>query len=346
MSNVSLAVKYRPSDFSSVVEQGNIKIILQQQINNGTFQHAYLFCGPSGDGKTTLARIFANEINKGKGNPIELDAASHSSVNDVRELSQQAKSKSLDSEYKIFIVDEAHSISNTGWQAFLKLIEEPPAKTIFIFCTTDPQKIPKTILGRVQRFDFQRISTDGIFNRLAVVVEKENIAGADIKYETEALEYISKLADGGMRDALTTLDKVVAYSTDITMENVVKALGVVDYSVMFDLLDSLVYYKTVDCISIVEGAYRKGLDLKQFIKMFTKFVLDVNKYTILKSFKHLEIPETEDYKKLVNEYVNDYESTRVRDIMELVVKLNSQLKWETSPKAMIESTFILECNEG
>ena len=342
----SLAVKYRPKSFDQVVEQGSIKVILQQQIANGTFQHAYLFCGPSGDGKTTLARIFANSINKGKGNPIEIDAASHSSVNDVRELAQQAKSQSLDSEYKVLIVDEAHSISSTGWQAFLKLIEEPPKKTIFIFCTTDPQKIPRTILGRVQRFDFQRISTDGIFNRLAVVVEKENKIGANIKYETEALEYIAKLADGGMRDALTALDKVIAYSKDVTMENVIKALGVVNYKIMFDLLDALVYYNTVDCIKVVEDLYRKGLDLKQFIKLFTKFVLDVNKYNILKSFKHLDIPETEEYKKAIDSYTENYESNQVRDIMDMLVKLNSQIKWETAPKAMIESTFILYCNRG
>ena len=174
---ISLAVKYRPKIFDDVVEQDTIKIILKQQITTGNIKNAYLFCGPAGDGKTTCARIFANEINNGYGNPIELDAASHNGVDDVREVIKQAQTKSLDSEYKIFIIDECHSISNTGWQAFLKLLEEPPAKSIFIFCTTDPQKIPKTILSRVQRYDFSRISQQGIVERLYSILQEEGYVG-------------------------------------------------------------------------------------------------------------------------------------------------------------------------
>ena len=169
----TLAVKYRPKTFDDVTEQESVKIILQQQLQAGEVKHAYLFCGGAGTGKTTCARIFANDINGGEGNPIELDAASNSSVDDVRNIIQQAKTKSLDSEYKVFIIDECHAISNTGWQAFLKLIEEPPAKSIFIFCTTDPQKIPKTILSRVQKYTFNRISQSGIVARLISILENE-----------------------------------------------------------------------------------------------------------------------------------------------------------------------------
>ena len=173
MAIKTLAVKYRPTTFEDMTEQESIKIILKQQLDSGEIKNAYLFCGPAGCGKTTAARIFANEINKGQGNPIEMDAASNSGVDDVRNITQQAKLKSIDSEYKIFIIDECHAISNTGWQAFLKLIEEPPAKSIFIFATTDPQKIPKTILSRVQRYDFRRISEKGIADRLKYVLEEE-----------------------------------------------------------------------------------------------------------------------------------------------------------------------------
>lgn len=170
----SLAIKYRPKTFSDVVEQSSTKIILEQQLISGEIKNAYLFVGSAGTGKTTCARIFANVVNGGRGNPIELDAASNNSVDDVREIINQAKTKSLDSEYKVFIIDECHALSNAAWQAMLKIIEEPPAKSIFILCTTESQKIPKTILSRVQRFDFQRISQKGIVNRLRDIIDLEN----------------------------------------------------------------------------------------------------------------------------------------------------------------------------
>ena len=174
MATKALAIKYRPKTWNDVSEQNSTKIILQQQLESGEVKNAYLFCGPAGCGKTTCARIFANDINKGEGNPIELDAASNNGVEDVRNIIQQAKTKSLDSEYKIFIIDECHALSNSAWQAMLKIIEEPPAKSIFIFCTTNPERIPKTILSRVQRYDFNRISTEGIVNRLKYILEQEN----------------------------------------------------------------------------------------------------------------------------------------------------------------------------
>ena len=246
MAKKSLAIMYRPRTFDDVVEQGAIKTILRQQLEDNETKNAYLFCGGAGTGKTTCARIFANEINHFEGNPIEMDAASNSSVDDVREIIQQAKTKSLESEYKVFIIDECHSISNTGWQAFLKLLEEPPAKSIFIFCTTDPQKIPKTILSRVQRYDFQRISHKGVVNRLTYILNAEQQEANEFtNIDPAALDYIAKIADGGMRDAITMMDKCLSFSSTLSLENVVKALGVADYETMIGLSVNILINKLI-----------------------------------------------------------------------------------------------------
>lgn len=343
MAIKSLAIKYRPTTFDDVVEQGSIKIILRQQLENDETKNAYLFCGGAGTGKTTCARIFANEINRFQGNPIEMDAASNSSVDDVREIIQQAKTKSLDSEYKVFIIDECHSLSNTAWQALLKLIEEPPAKSIFIFCTTDPQKIPKTILSRVQRYDFQRISHDGVMNRLFTILESESELMPEIDWEATAVDYIAKLADGGMRDAITLMDKCLAYSNKLTIQNVISALGTVDYDTMIALTYAIIIAKdSAKVISVVEGVHRNGKDLKQFIRTYMNFILDVNKYSCLKSFDYLEIPVTHEYDiKELAEYKDE-----CKKLLGTLIKLNADVKWDTAPKSMIEATLLMECEEN
>jgi DNA polymerase-3 subunit gamma/tau len=338
MAIKSLAVKYRPTTFDEVVEQGAIKLILRQQLESEEVKNAYLFCGGAGTGKTTCARIFANEINKFKGNPIEMDAASNSGVEDVRAIIQQAKTKSLDSEYKIFIIDECHSISNTGWQAFLKLIEEPPAKSIFIFCTTDPQKIPKTILSRVQRYDFQRISHNAVADRLEYICKSEDVEF----YEREALDYIAKLADGGMRDAITLMDKCISYNRDLTIKNVVDALGITDYDTMFFLTDSIITNEVVAVLKTIEEVHRSGKDLKQFIKTYTNFVLDLCKYGCLRTFEFIEIPSIHKFR--LDRY-NDHAYEDFTRLLNTLVKLNADIKWETSPKSVIQAVLVLRTKE-
>lgn len=342
----ALAIKYRPKTFDDVTEQSSIKLILQQQLESKAIQHCYLFVGGAGTGKTTTARIFANEINEGEGNPIELDAASNNSVDDMRELIQQAQKKSLDSKYKVFIVDECHMITVQGWNAILKLIEEPPAMSIFIFCTTDPQKIPKTILSRVQRYDFQRISQQGIVDRLKYILTAESIMNPCYTKENdnivEALEYIAKIADGGMRDAITMFDKCLAYSNEITLENVVKTLGTVDYQIMFDLTLAILEKREADMIEIIEDIHGAGKDVKQFIKSYGHFLLDVRKYAIGCDWKYINIPRLSEYETWLKSYADD---EIIESILKTVIKLNSDIKYSATAKLDIEATLLLQIQE-
>lgn len=340
MAVVSLAIKYRPKTFEDVTEQDGIKTILENQLKTGEVKNAYLFCGGAGTGKTTCARIFANAINSGKGNPIELDAASNNSVEDVRDIISRAKTASVESEYKVFILDEVHMLSNSAWNAMLKLLEEPPIKSIFIMCTTDPQKIPKTILSRVQRYDFQRISQRGIVDRLDYILTCENEPAysdvlSDAVVQPDAIEYIAKIADGGMRDAITLLDKCLAYSTDLTIDNITKALGLTDWGTLCELTNSVVSGKSDNVIAIVEDVHSSGRDLKQFIKQALDFVLGVCKYQRTKTLNLTNIP------RFLEDKVKAYGDYNFIPLLETLVKLTAEIKWDSSPKAMIEAELLL-----
>lgn len=340
MASKALAIKYRPTTFNEVVEQNSIKIILQQQIKEKSFKSAYLFVGGAGTGKTTCARIFAHDINNGQGNPIELDAASNNGVEDVREIIQQAKTKSLDSEYKIFIIDECHALSNSAWQAMLKIIEEPPAKSIFIFATTDPQKIPKTILSRVQRYDFQRISQKGIVDRLEAILMGEY--GVSHVGLTDSLEYIAKIADGGMRDAITLMDKCLAYSTDLSMENVINALGTVDYETMIHLSADILVKNAKAVVTRIEELYNSGKDIKQFVKQYLQFLLDIQKFGVGCDWKYLQVPRIEDYEDWFEDLKSaDYD--KLESVLKAMIKLNADIKWSSTPKYDLEAVLYAEC---
>ena len=342
MATKALAIKYRPATWEDVTEQASTTTILRQQLQSGEVKNAYLFCGPAGCGKTTCARIFAHDINNGEGNPIELDAASNNGVDDVREIIQQAKTKSLDSEYKIFIIDECHALSNSAWQAMLKIIEEPPAKSIFIFATTDPQKIPKTILSRVQRYDFQRISQDGIVDRLDSILENELNDNSDLLWTRNTLEYIAKIADGGMRDAITLMDKCLAYSKDLTLENVVSALGTVDYETMISLSADILVKNTKAVIYIVEALHATGKDIKQFVKQYLQFLLDIQKFGVGCDWKYLQVPKIEDYEDWFEDLKSaDYD--KLESVLKAMIKLNSDIKWSSTPKYDLEAVLYVEC---
>ena len=338
MAKEALAVKYRPKVFEDMTEQSAIKDILMNQLETKTFQHGYLFTGPAGTGKTTSARIFANMINDGKGNPIEVDAASNSGVDNIRQIIEDAKRKPLDAEYKIFIVDECHSLSNGAWQALLKTLEEPPKFTIFIFCTTDPQKVPATILSRVQRYNFQKISNEGIVDRLISIIQQENDV-SNIHYDLDAIEYIAKVSNGGMRDAITLMDKCLSLSDVLTLENVLKTIGAEDYDTFIQMLYALVNKDGTSGVQIIEDIYNSGKDVKLFMKEFAKFILEVEKYCMFKSFKYISLPNSmeSELKELCNE--------NIFDAMDFVVSLNNQIKWDSDPKTLIELSIFIYCGK-
>ena len=338
----SLATIYRPKTFDEVVGQEYIKAILQSQINAGEFKNAYLFVGGAGTGKTTTARIVANEINNHEGNPIEIDGASNNGVENVRNIIDDCKYKSLDSKYKIYIIDECHMLSTGAWNAMLKVLEEPPKDTIFILCTTDPQKIPATILSRVQRFDFRRIPTAQIVERLKLILvyEGEDLAeGA----EEAALEYIAKIADGGMRDSITMLDKVLGYTSEVTMENVIEALGAPDYSKFIDLLRYILYSELKLMIETIENFHMSGKDLKLTMRNFCDFVLDVCKYIATKNLTLTAVPDMfkDDIDRLIEQADYDF----FLYVLDEMSKLNSMIKWEPNPKPIIQATFLLLTKE-
>lgn len=340
MANQSLAVKYRPTSFNDMTEQSAIKDILENQIKTKTFQHGYLFTGPAGTGKTTSARIFANMINDGKGNPIEVDAASNSGVDNIRQIIEDAKRKPLDAEYKIFIVDECHSLSNGAWQALLKTLEEPPKFTIFIFCTTDPQKVPATILSRVQRYNFQKISNEGIVERLNMILETESKeSDIPISWSTDAVEYISKVSSGGMRDAITLMDKCLSLSNNLSLKYVLQAIGGENYDTFILFLTALQNKEKGTAITTIENVYNAGKDVKQFLRDFAKFILEVEKYALYKNFDYISLPNT-----LENELEQLIDDT-LFNVMNFVVSLNSQIKWDSDPKTLIELSILIYCGK-
>ena len=331
--------KYRPKEWDEVCSQDSIIKILRKQVETKSYKNSYLFSGASGCGKTTVARIFANKINNGCGIPEEIDAASHNGVESIREIINSANERSLDSEYKIFIIDECHAISAQGWQAFLKCIEEPPEYTIFIFCTTEIQKVPDTIKNRCQRYTFGRIKTDKIIDRLNLICEKEGLRD----YQT-GIEYIAKLANGGMRTAISYLDKCAGYDKSITVPNVLKTLEHYPYELFFRLTDLLFKNDTAGVIKAINYFYNEGNDLKLFVDQYLNFILDTCKYSIFRNCDLTSLPSTmTDSLNAICTYTDL--DVRLNTCLETLLNLKNLLKNDTFPKNTVEVTFLLLCKK-
>ena len=316
MAYQALYRKYRPSNFDEVVGQTHIIQTLKNAIVQNRIAHAYLFCGPRGTGKTSIAKIFAKTLNctnsqdapcgvcenckmaANGSHPdiIEIDAASNNGVDEVRNLIDKVKYAPMQGKYKIYIIDEVHMMTSGAFNALLKTIEEPPAHVIFIFATTEPNKVLPTIISRCQRFDFNKVSVNDIKYRLSVVCKNEGI-----EIDQDGLTLIAQLADGGMRDALSILDQCVAYCTShIDVNDIRKIYGVITSEDIGQLFNS-VYKKDVDSfVKDIQKYSDMGMDIKRltadFIHMLkdslildysenSTLVSDMNKDMIRKYFK-------------------------------------------------------------
>lgn len=320
----TLANKYRPQKLEEVIGQDVTTTILAKQLEDKTFKNAYLFVGHAGCGKTTVGRILAKEINGGNGQAIEIDAASNNGAEDVRKLVSESGMQSITSEYRVYLIDECHAYSNAAWQAMLKILEESPAKTIFILCTTDPQKIPATVLSRLQIFKFNKIPANKIRDRLLYVLEKENIKD----YDNYAIDYIANFADGGMRNALTYLDKVLAYGSSITLADTEIILGGYSYKTMFELFEAIISKDNGKIVEIISEVDSSG-DVKQFIQQFFVFVTDIQMLKFTGGDVNTALPSF--YEDDVQHWAN-CDISILLGLSDLLLSLISDLKYDSSPK--------------
>lgn len=341
----SLAVKYRPNIFEDVCSNQVTVKILKRIIELGTPKNAYLFAGPSGCGKTTLSRLFAKALNNNVGEPVEIDAASNNGVDQVRAIVESANQRSLTGTYKIYIIDECHMITSAGWNAFLKGIEETPEYTIYIFCTTEPYKVPATIMNRVQRFNITKIDSHEVKNRLAYICQQEGF----INYE-DTCELISKLCNGGMREAITMLDQCADLSTDLSLENTKLVLGEAPFERMLKLTNYLIGGNEQFTLAAIETLANEGRDLKHFINDYLSFVLELTKYILFQNINLTNIPayleDSQDTMTSVK-YTTSFEGALswYSYLTDKLLEIKNTIKYDTSVKAVVEAYLLQVCRK-
>lgn len=292
MAYQALYRKWRPQTFEDMVGQSAVTHTLKNAISHGKTSHAYLFTGPRGTGKTSAAKVFAKAINcphqkngepcneceicKGItngmiGDVIEIDAASNNGVEEIRDIRDKARYAPTQTEYKIYIIDEVHMLSMGAFNALLKTLEEPPQKVIFILATTEPHKIPATIISRTQRFDFRRITSQEIIERLSYILEQEGIP-----YEKDALSVVARCANGGMRDALSLLDQMISFSDgEVTLEEAIQVSGSLTDDLMIDFVEDLQAHKAEEALEKLQQLFKMGKEASRLIEEWMEFSRDL-----------------------------------------------------------------------
>ena len=339
MSYLALYRKYRPADFNSVYGQEEVVTVIKNAIFSNKISHAYLFCGPRGTGKTTIAKIIAKLVNcehLDNGEPcgkcyncmnfmnsndiVEIDAASNNGVDEIREIRDKINLVPSNAKYKVYIIDEVHMLTTQAFNALLKTLEEPPAHVIFILATTEPHKIPLTIASRCQKFRFSKINDTLIADRLKEIAGFENI-----EIDNDALFEIARLADGGMRDAINILDQLVAYSNSkITLDDIYKVNGSVSYSDLYELLKAIIDNDKVKIIEFVDNIDKNGKEIGKFVEEMIIFLKDVVLYKNANYLSSIEMKN--DNIKLVSEI---YGGRNLYDLIECLNNAQNVIKFST-----------------
>ena len=341
----ALTRKYRPQSFDDIVSQEHVSNTLLNAVEQDRIAHAYMFCGPRGVGKTTMARVLARVINgiddgvDGEAlnqtlNIIEIDAASNNKVEDVHHLRESVRIPPQNGRYKIFIVDEVHMLSKAAFNALLKTLEEPPEHAIFIFATTEPHKVLPTILSRVQRFDFKRIAVDEIVTRLEKITRDEGIA-----IDHESLHVIAKKADGALRDALGLLDQAIAFCGDnIQHDELLKALNIVGSDRLFEFMGFVTGRNPSGGLELIHTLLQEGYDIQEFLVGLVEHLR--NLYVAKQSNKMALIEASAETK---NRYLKEAQALDTTDIMRylyLVSEHQIKIKEVSQPRISFELMFL------
>ena len=358
MARRALYREYRPETFSAVIGQDHITTILKNQVREGKLSHAYLFCGSRGTGKTTSAKILSRAVNcldpkdgepcgtcaacrlaaAGSADVIEIDAASNNGVDDVRSLIEQAQFAPLELKYRVFIIDEVHMLSTAAFNALLKTLEEPPAHVLFILATTEPQKLPATIVSRCQRFDFHRLTIAHIVACLESVLER---AGARI--EPNGLRLIARAADGGMRDALSLADQCLSYAgNDVSEQDVLDALGSVSSAMLENVASALLSGSAADAIRALNEVVRNGRDLGVFLNDLSKHFRALLLAKTCGACADL-LDCTDDQMQRYLKTAKGVDEARILYASEQILLVQSKLRLFPSPRIPIEAAFVRIC---
>ena len=358
---LALYRKYRPNDFDDVRGRDAIVRTLKNQIISGRIGHSYLFCGTRGTGKTTIARIFARAVNcenQKDGNPcgecatcraiaaeanlnvMELDAASNNSVDDIRSIVDQVEYSPTQGRFRVFIIDEVHMLSNAAFNALLKTLEEPPSYVIFILATTEPNKLPITILSRCQRYDFGRLSSEIIEDRLREVAQMESL-----QVEDKAFRYIASAADGSMRDGLSLLDQCNAFNYgggELTYERTLEILGAVDTRVFGELYRGIHKGKAADALAVLDEILMQGRELMQFVTDFTWYLRNL---MLLKASEDTArtLDISADNIRLMIEEARMSEMEEIMRCISLFSSLPDLIRYSPNRRILTEMTIIRAC---